>query len=266
MLGDPRFLTLFPSVFIASLVVMAVVQSALTRIGSRLGADDVRLDAFQAAYLAGGRRRVVDTAIAGLAMSHRLPVSRRGRLGPAEHVAGDGPVELAVCEAVRGTSSRSAVYWRVRSHDAVRAVEGHVWSRGLLLAGPRARLWWVARLLPVALAAAGLLSAVGGNRRGADLTIMLVLLAIPLFWMLFGRSSPHNRPTPLGRAVLHRLEQRYRVDDVAHETYLRQLRARGRAPEPWDPLTAVGVLGFVAVPSPDLRAALLSSLGAASGE
>lgn len=143
MLGDPRFLTLFPSVFLASLVLMAVMQSALTHIGSRLGAEDLRL-------------------------------------------------------------------------DAVWAVEGKVRSPGLLLAGTRARLWWVARLFPVVLAAAGLVSAVGGDRRGADLTIMLVVLAIPLFWMLFGRSSPHNRPTPLGRAVLHRLQQRYRVNALGN--------------------------------------------------
>jgi uncharacterized protein (TIGR04222 family) len=249
-----RFLALFPLVFVVSLVVMGVVPSAVTRFGSRVGADDVRLDAFQAAYLAGGRRRVMDAAIAGLAMSDRLLVSRRGRLSLVEGAVVGGPVELAVCEAVRDTGSRAGVYRRVRHHLAVRA-------RGLLLAGSRARLWWVARLLPAALAAAGLSTALIAyrlDRQGADLTIMLVAVAVPLFWVLFGRSSAHHRPTPLGRAVLLRLERRYRVDDTGHDKRLGQA-------EPWDPVAAVGVLGFVAVPGPALRAALIRARGASSG-
>ena len=170
LVDGPRFLALFPSALLTSLTLMAAVQSAVTRLGSRRGAGDLRLDAFQAAYLAGGRRRVVDATIAGLAMSGRLPVDRRGR--------------------------------------------------------------------------------------GAGLTIMPVALSVPLFWVLFGRSSPHHRPTPLGRAVLRRLEKRYRVDDIDHERYLGQ-----GAVEPWDPVAAVGVLGFAAVPSPGLRAALIRSRG-----
>lgn len=263
-----RFLALFPLVFVAALVVMVVVQSAVTRVGSRQSADDVRLDAFQAAYLAGGRRRVVDAAIAGLAMRDRLLVSWRGRLTLVERATADGPVERAVCEAVRGTSSRATVYRRVRNQLAVLAVERQVRSRGLLLAGTRALLWWAARLLPVALAVVGLVTAISGyrlDRHGADLTILLSGVAVPLFWVLFSRSSPHHRPTPLGRAVLRRLQKRYRVDDIDHEKYLRQETERRGAVEPWDPVAAVGVLGFAAIPSPTLRAALIRSRGASSG-
>lgn len=221
---------MFPLLFLSSLALMGVVQSAVTRLGSRRGAEDLRLGPFEAAYLAGGRRRVVDAAIAGLAMSGRLLVDRRGRLTPVDRATTDDPVEQAV-------SDHQAVAERVR-------------SRGLVVTGTRAQLWWTARLLPVALAAAGLATAF------SDLTLMLVALAVPLFWVLFGRSSPHHRPTPLGRAVLRRLEKRYRVDDIDHERYLRQT-----AVEPWDPVAAVGVVGFSAVPSPDLRAALIRSRG-----
>jgi hypothetical protein len=58
--------------------------------------------------------------------------------------------------------------------------------------------------------------------------------------------------------VLLRLERRYRVDDTGHDERLGQS-------EPWDPVAAVGVLGFVAVPGPALRAALIRARGASSG-
>lgn len=267
-LSGPPILSLFPVVFVATLVVMAVVHSVLTRVGSRRGMEDVRLGAYQAAYLAGGRRRLVDTAIAGLAMHDQLLVSRRGRLTPVDHATAEGPVELAVCHAVRTSSSRGGVYRRVRDHPAVRAVQEQVRARGLLLAGTRALLWWLARLLPVAVAAVGLVDALTGyqsHRQASDLTIMLVAVALPLFWVVLSRIEPYRRPTPLGRAVLRRLEKRYRINDTGHEKHLERERKHGREIEPWDPVAAVGVLGFIAIPSPTLRKALFKSRGPTSG-
>lgn len=142
---------------------------------------------------------------------------------------------------------------RVRDHPALRAIEGQVRSRGLLLAGTHALLWWLTRLLPVVVAAVGLVHALTGyqsHRQASDLTIMLVAFALPLFWVVLGWLEPYRRPTPLGRAVLHRLEQRYRVNDTGHAKHLERERKHGREIEPWDPVAAVGVLGFIAIPAP----------------
>jgi len=83
-----------------------VVQSALTRVGSRRGAADVRLDAYQAAYLAwdgralgstgyhrwilralpeGGTHVITEEVQTGLAARAIAPLMRRGVLREHQH-------------------------------------------------------------------------------------------------------------------------------------------------------------------------------------
>jgi uncharacterized protein (TIGR04222 family) len=64
----------------------------LNRAGSR-GADDLQVDLWQAAFVAGRHGRVVDTAIARLVMDDQVVVSRRGELTVAPGAIANGPVE-----------------------------------------------------------------------------------------------------------------------------------------------------------------------------
>jgi uncharacterized protein (TIGR04222 family) len=71
---------LFPIGFCAALVIMLVTQRVLNRVGSPHGVDDLQVDVWQAALVAGGWRRVADTTIAELVMDKQVLVSRRGEL------------------------------------------------------------------------------------------------------------------------------------------------------------------------------------------
>jgi uncharacterized protein (TIGR04222 family) len=149
-LSGPQFPELYVIGFLSTLVVMFGVQAALTRLGSRQGSHDVQLDAYQAAYLAGGHRRLLDTAIAALALRGQILVSRDGKLTMVSDASGHGPVELAVCAALNGTTSRSRVHKQMRRDPAVPAIDERVRSRGRLLDGMRALWWRVVLLIPVA--------------------------------------------------------------------------------------------------------------------
>lgn len=136
-----------PLLFYSTLVIMFVIQGLLVRVGSRRGVDDLGADAWQVAFVAGGYRRVVDTAIAELAMRRQVLVSRRGRLTVATGATPDGPFERAVCVALRGTTSRLTVHRRLRHDPAVLAVDERARSRGLMLHGIRV-VWFRLATLP----------------------------------------------------------------------------------------------------------------------
>ncbi|RBY78367.1 hypothetical protein DQ238_12955 [Geodermatophilus sp. TF02-6] len=99
-----------------------------------VGTDPVDLDLYDVAYLAGGPRRVVETAVVALLASGRLRVSRP----PGELHVVDArrrhPVEAAVLDAAgaRGGRSAEGVYWRVRADVRLASVAGRLQAAGLL--------------------------------------------------------------------------------------------------------------------------------------
>lgn len=107
----------------------------------------LRSDPYEIAYLAGGPRRVVETAMVTLVEAERLRVDRRtGRL----HVVDPGrrhPVEAAVLDAV-GPRGRPVweLVWRARSDPRLTAVADGLARDGLLSrrggVGARERSFW----------------------------------------------------------------------------------------------------------------------------
>jgi uncharacterized protein (TIGR04222 family) len=225
----------YPIWFYSALVAMALVQVMLTRVGSRHGVDDI--DVWQVAFVAGGYRRVVDTALAGLAIRGQLQVSRRLTLTPG--AVPDNPIESAVCLALNGATSRRAVLLRLRNDPAVLAVEAAARSRGLLLDGARALWWWLVMLPLLAIAGIGL-------ARTQSLVTTLVLAAIVVA-VLGLRLRVRHRPTPTGRAAVRRMVSVYET-----------------RPRPTGGMLAgVAALGFNAIEDDDLRWALKKAAGTA---
>jgi hypothetical protein len=94
-------------------------------------------DVYEVAYLAGGPRRVVDTAVVALVESGRIQVTPlSGELSVTEHRRRH-PVEAAVLDAVglRGHRSIDTVRWRVESDERLRSVGQRLERDGLLSPG-----------------------------------------------------------------------------------------------------------------------------------
>ncbi|HET9141879.1 TIGR04222 domain-containing membrane protein [Actinophytocola sp.] len=247
-ISGPLFVVLYDVIFAGSVILMLLVQKVLTRAGSGRGADTAELDVYEAAHLAGGVRRLVDTAIAALAIRGLVHVSRDGRLTVTGDAGGAGPIETAVATELRRNPLRSVVYAMVRNAPAVRAVDRRLRSRGLLLGGSRALLWRLVAVPPVVVFAIGILRLVNGLALGRpieSLVLSLLLSLGVLIWVFFTMRSQDRQVTPLGRAVLDRLRLRHR----------QQTGGRRDVPADWQ-LTGVALVGYAAVADPILRAAL----------
>jgi uncharacterized protein (TIGR04222 family) len=229
-----------PLLFYSTLVIMFVIQGLVVRVGSRRGVDDLRVDPWQVAFVAGGYRRVVDTAIAELAMRSQVLVSRRGRLTLAAGATPDGPFERAVCVALRGTTSRLTVHRKLRHEPAVLAVDERARARGLMLHGIRV-VWFRLAAVPF-LAFAGVALARVINEYQEDPTVFpvnVVVIAGMIVAVLGLRLRVQHRPSPLGRAMMRRV---------------------GRSLPPAETtLTGVAWMGFGAIEDDKLRWALRST-------
>jgi hypothetical protein len=101
------------------------------------------LDVYQAACLAGGLRRVVDTAVVALVETGRVRVQRSGELSVVADQP-QHPVEAAVLTAIGtgGWRRVDSVRWRAGNDQRLTTVAERLVGDGLLTRG------WLARLLP----------------------------------------------------------------------------------------------------------------------
>src|SRR3712207_7115736 len=91
------------------------------------------LDVYEAAHLAGGPARVVDTAVVALVRSGRVRVHSSGELATAELVRRH-PVEAAVLDAIGPAGHRSVdtIRWRLAGDERIGDVDRRLRQRGLL--------------------------------------------------------------------------------------------------------------------------------------
>jgi hypothetical protein len=89
-------------------------------------------DRYEIAYLAGGHRRLVDTAVAALLAADRIRVRPTGELYAVD-LHRTHPVEAAVLDAL-GTRGRSLVTlrWRLSEDHRIRSVAERLAAEGLL--------------------------------------------------------------------------------------------------------------------------------------
>jgi hypothetical protein len=104
------------------------------------------LDIYDAAYLAGGPDRAVDTAVVALLQTGRIRVQGSGELA-GELVLVDNtprhPVEAAVLAVIGSPGWRDIdfIRWRAGRDPRLVALADRLSREGLLAAGARARLW-----------------------------------------------------------------------------------------------------------------------------
>jgi uncharacterized protein (TIGR04222 family) len=253
-LSGPQFTAVYIAGFIASVVIVFVVQAMLIRTDARTTGAETPLEVYQAAYLAGGPNRVIETAIAGLALREQILVARRGRLTAVRDATPFGPVEAAVCQELTPTASQGRVLSRLRRHPSVEAIADQVRSRGLLLAPSRALLWRLVLLVPVAVWCVGLARAVNGADLGRPVGNLKMLLLITgmvtVILMLTRWLAARNQPSAAGRSAVRQLRQRHRTRPT---------------PDVGVQVAGVAVLGFTALADPVLRSALVTSTGSGSG-
>jgi hypothetical protein len=114
------------------------------------------LDLYDAACLAGGPDRVIDTALTVLLESGRVRARRTGELSVVEMVRGD-EVEAAVLDAIgaRGTRTAGIVRLRAGKDERITRIPGRLATDGLLSTRVPARRFGLGRRRPVALTRAG---------------------------------------------------------------------------------------------------------------
>lgn len=235
--------------YLASLMIVLVVQAVLTRTGTRAAGIETRLDVYQVACLAGGPDRVVETAIAGLVLREQLLVTGSGRLTVVRGAAPFGPVEVAVCqELVALARTVSRVVSRLRFHRSVEAVVDQVRSRGLLLVRSRVRLWRLVLFVPVVVWCVGLVGALNSGSSGRPVGVVtgplvvggvVTVVLMPTRWW-----TARRRPSAAGRFAVGRLRELHRTGSTA------DIGVR---------VAGVAVLGFAAVADPALRSTLVRS-------
>jgi uncharacterized membrane protein YgcG len=89
-------------------------------------------DRFDVAYLAGGHKRLVDTAVVALLEADKIRVRPNGQLYAVD-LHRSHPIEAAVLDAV-GTRGRSLVplRWRLTEDQRIRAVADRLATEGLM--------------------------------------------------------------------------------------------------------------------------------------
>ncbi|SDG86817.1 TIGR04222 domain-containing protein [Lentzea fradiae] len=252
-LSGPEFLQLY-WIGLALAVLVAVVVRVRVRAGR--GDQPVRsLDMDELAYLAGGPRRVVETAVARLLTAGEIRTSRRGAVSTTTTTSPRNPVDRAVVDDCRRYTNRTVnlMIPAVAAGEAVTAIGRRLEAMGLVVDPAVAKSALRKGTLPLwALLVIGVARWVNGVAIDAPvgwLTMQLVLTGLLL--LLLTRRSKHVR-TGKGNRVL----------DEARGGGL-----RAGAPDEALYAGAAGlvVFGGLAVhPDLEVRSSLLASSGSAA--
>ncbi|MGW0791085.1 TIGR04222 domain-containing membrane protein [Streptomyces sp. NPDC002911] len=243
---------------LAVLLTLAVAVSstlliiAARRSGRRPGPGDRVHDRAEAAFLAGGPARVVDTALTALHMDGRLAVGGPGIVAVHRDEARD-PVERAVYQELAAAPSGALHTLRetVMRHEAVQEIGDGLAARGLLTApeGNRSRRRWALTqgvvcvvAFPLGLAATVLQSIPYDDYADVPFPFVIKILPALMAGVIIGfltASSAKRRITRAGRRALDEL--------------------RGAHAQVGDPAHLVATQGLRALPDPVLRGQLVTA-------
>jgi uncharacterized protein (TIGR04222 family) len=244
-LPGPAFLALYIILLVCALVVALLFRRWLVAIGEGRRRPRVSLDPYEAAFLTGGSKAVIDTAIAMLVQRQALKASSATRsLTRREPLPrGAHPIEQAVYQAVASTLTPVAKV-RAAARWSVEQTADRLKEMGLVLSDAR---WWVARSIPALIIAAVLLLGVAkifvGLSRNRPVSFLVILsLLTAVIALAFFLSRP--RATPLGEQALLQL----RIDNVALQS---TARSRPQALTPGDIAFAIGLFGVASLPFAD---------------
>ncbi|MFE9727868.1 TIGR04222 domain-containing membrane protein [Streptomyces sp. NPDC005794] len=230
---------------LAVLLTLAVAVSstlliiATRRSGRRPGAGDRVHDRAEAAFLAGGPARVVDTALTALHVDGRLAFGGPGIVAVYREEARD-PVERAVFQELATAPSGALHTLReaVMRHQAVQEIGDGLAARGLLVAPDenRSRRRWATTqgvvcvvAFPLALAATVLQSIAYDDYADVPFPFIMKILPALVAGVIIGfvtAASAKRRITRAGRRALDDFRIAHaQVGDPAHLVATRGLRA-----------------------------------------
>ncbi len=265
-ISGPQFLGWYMGALVVSIVVALVVQGLLRRV-PRTSVDDVRpvpgadgggfaTNTYTLAALAGGERRVVDTAVQALIEGSVARVSRDHRITVCGE-APDEPVQRAVFDCF-GPHERTLQDVRscAQGTKPVRWITSAAVERGLLLDARRRRAVTSTILLPLVVFGVGIARLVNGLHLKRPVGYLLVLLAITaIVIVVMGYCAP--RRTWAGQEFLRQEELRPRTGRN------QQAADTGSSPGVLVSAAVLGValLGAEGVRDESLRQALYGSTG-----
>ncbi|MEE8105718.1 MAG: TIGR04222 domain-containing membrane protein [Planctomycetota bacterium] len=211
-LPGPEFLELFAIVLTSTFAVCFVLASFLRSQILAMGADGARcdeleLDPYETAFLAGGEVQAVQTAIGALVHRNVLVV-QDGLLRKEQLRANiSNPLEKGIESALSSQSWRSANEDMMRhtTADALGEIRARLEELGLILTKRQsAKLYWPPRVILMAALLFGLLKIFVGMSRGRPIGFLLALciLAGAAGWSWFGFISKSATRTPAGDRLL----------------------------------------------------------------
>ncbi|MFL0239653.1 TIGR04222 domain-containing membrane protein [Mycobacterium sp. SMC-17] len=268
-LTGPQFLGVYLVTYLLALALMYGFRAVLTRSGTaETDAPNPRplLDPYETAYLAGGPGRTVSTAIANLALSDRLLVSRGGTLTVAAGATLIDDVDAAVADGVSATHRRKTAMKRLRKHPRIVAIGERLRARGLLLDSGSTTILRACALLPCAVWVVGVLRLINGIELHHKVLLLFVfLVATGLSTLVLVRAflaDAAHRPSAEGQLALQGMRNRYEsgvaLAEPAAETGRTDAARQAQ-------VVGVALLGFVALTDDDLRTSLLGSVGVTGG-
>jgi hypothetical protein len=197
------------------------------------------LDLYEIAYLAGGSRRAIDTALVALVQTGRIRVHSPGRFA-AVGLSRRHPVEAAVLDAIGQAGHRSVdtILWRLADDERLLDVEDRLRRAGLLRHGRwlghrhsfdhrlmvrtvagRRSLRQLSAEPPADLVAAGtdaMAVALGGRERVRDPELCAAVFEGPREVRPFHRrTQSHSR----GEAAAEAWQDTQRTANVLHNSY-----------------------------------------------
>jgi uncharacterized protein (TIGR04222 family) len=239
------YLILLGGAFAGIFYTLGKVRSSSARMSKGAPA----LEVYETAYLAGGPRRVVDTAVAGLADIGRIRVDSDGRLIWVGKLARQ-PVEQAVSVQLnQGPCRLSDLRRALRQHPAITDIGRKLAGFGLVAKETKIALahlaaWALA--VPFALGVVRLVAELRAGEMNVALAVLLVVNAAGLAW--FVRIQPFR--TWYGNSVLRTLER------TTPPTGYQGPGLRLRDPLAQAGAATVALFGLTAVYDPALREAL----------
>ncbi len=256
-INGPDFLRIYLVGFVFVLLFAAAVRIAV-RAGSAVGRSAAgtvsadQLSVHELAYLAGGPRRVVETAVARLLDLGKLRASRHGTVRVVARATATDSVDREVLTHAERYRAIGPLVDRVGRGDAVRGVRTSLTVKGLLVDGGAARAR-LAAVPAVVLLVVGVARWVNGVAQG-----------FPVGWLTVGLLITAVVTVVLFRAPIGELT-------YAGERVLKQAKAAGANPSATEAAllggATVAVLfgGLAAYPDPEVSSALaMARTGGAS--
>ncbi|MGW3462947.1 TIGR04222 domain-containing membrane protein [Streptomyces olivaceoviridis] len=245
----PEFLGLYAAGFAVAVLLGVAVRQAARRFYPATDTSFIP-DVYTIAWVVGGARQVVSTAIYALIRGGHLRTARDGTLTFCGSVP-DEPVQRAVLEAARTreATNTTLVHEAARRLPEIRRAGDAARGLGLLPSRTRRLAGRLAGLPMLALFGVGVARVVNGVRLGRPVGFLVAFLLVSLVVAAVFVCTP-PRITPAGW---------YAVRHAGRSGYPVSWGPAGDGPTVSAPVLAVATAGWITIPDPTLRSSLFSS-------